>query len=207
LSKSPDETNLGQKPGIADGVNRIVAIKDANKTASLDVKYRGNSIYSDVNQVFFPIVDDVYGFRLFAEDGITFFDNEFYRVDTVKYTKKYQTYQKYVKPYDELTESEILNDFRGKTETIEKSYYKVNLVKLPTLDRYPMTASFNTALPNPTYFSGSLYFDAGLRGWHDYTMFSPHDITGIMSGSISGLDTLQNPSASFFINGNVFSRD
>jgi hypothetical protein len=197
--------DVGQKTGIADGVNRITAIQDANKSASLDVKYRGSSIYSDVNQVFFPIVDDVYGFRLFAEDGITFFDNEFYRADTVKYIKKYQVYQKYVKPYDELTESEVLNDFGGKTQTIEKYYYKVNLAKLPITDRYPMTASFNVGLPNPTYFSGSLYFDAGLRGWHDYTTLNPHDIVGIMSGSVSGLDTLQNPSASFFINGNVFS--
>jgi hypothetical protein len=93
--KSLVKHDVGQKIGVADGVNRITAIKDANKSASLEVKYRGASIYSDVNQIFFPIIDDVYGFRLFADDGITFLDGEFYRVDVIKYNKKYQVYQKY----------------------------------------------------------------------------------------------------------------
>jgi hypothetical protein len=194
--------DVGQKIGVADGVNRITAIKDANKSASLEVKYRGASIYSDVNQIFFPIIDDVYGFRLFADDGITFLDGEFYRVDVIKYNKKYQVYQKYVKPYSELSELEVLNDFRGKTETIEKPYYAVNLVKLPTSTGYPMTASFSNLFSGNIYFSGSLYFNDNLVGEYDYVTSTPHAIYGLISGAFEGLDIRQSPN---FVVGNVFS--
>jgi hypothetical protein len=194
--------DIGQKVGVADGTNKIAAIQDANKSAALEVKYRGSSIYSDVNQVFFPAVDDVYGFRLFADDGITFLDGEFYRVDVIKYNKKYQVYQRYVKPYDELSESEILNDFRGKTETVEKSYYKVNLVNLQTLTRYPMTASFSSLFSGDIYFSGSLYFNDNLVGPYDYVTSTPHAIYGIISGAFEGLDIRQSQN---FVIGNVFS--
>ncbi len=194
--------DVGQKTGLVDGINRITAIQDPNKSTSLEVKYRGSSIYSDVNQIFFPTVDDVYGFRLFAENGITFFNNEFYRVDTVKYSKKYQVYQKYVKPYDELTENEVLNDFRGKTETIEKYYYRLNLIRLPTITEYPMTASFSNFFAGNIYFSGSLYFNDNLVGEYDYVTSAPHAIYGLISGAFEGLDVRQS---SNFVAGNVFS--
>jgi hypothetical protein len=194
--------DVGQKTGIADGTNRITAIKDANKSASLEVKYRGSSIYSDVNQIFFPVVDDVYGFRLFGDDGITFLDGEFYRVDVIKYNKKYQVYQRYVEPYAALSQSQVVNDFGGKTNTIEKSYYTVNLAKLPTLTSYPMTASFSSLFSGDIYFSGSLYFNENLVGPYDYATSASHAIYGLISGSFEGLDIRQSPN---FVIGNVFS--
>lgn len=195
--------DIGQKSGRIDGFKSVVATKDPNKSASLDVKYRGSSIYSDINQVFFPVEQDSYGFSVYGDNGIVYFNDEFYRADVIKYVKKYQVYQEYIPPYSQLTENDIVNDQKGKTNTIQKSYYKVNMAKLPIIDRYPMTASFNTGIPGQTYFSGSLYFDAGLRGWHDYTTFSSHNILGKMSGSLEGLDIRQN-SGSFII-GNIFN--
>lgn len=195
--------DIGQKSGRIDGFKNVVATKDPNKSASLDVKYRGSSIYDDVNQVFFPIEQDPYGFSVYGDNGIVYFNDEFYRADVVKYVKKYQVYQEYILPNSQLTENDIVNEQRGKTKTLQKSYYKVNMAKLPIIDRYPMTASFNTGIPGQTYFSGSLFFDAGLRGWHDHTTFSPHNIFGIMSGSLEGLDIRQNPGA--FIIGNIFN--
>lgn len=195
--------NIGQKNGRIDGFKSVIALKDPNKSASLNVKYKGSSIYSDVNQVFFPVEQDTYGFSVYGDDGVVYFNEEFYRADVIKYTKKYQVYQEYIPPYSQLTENDIVNEQKGKTKTIQTSYYKVNLAKLPIIDRYPMTASFNTGIPGQTYFSGSLYFDAGLRGWQDYTTFSSHGIFGIMSGSLEGLDIRQN-SGSFII-GNIFN--
>ncbi len=195
--------NIGQKTGRIDGFNSVTAVQDPNKSASLDVKYRGSSIYSDINQVFFPIEQDHYGFSVYGDNGVVYFNDEFYRADIIKYIKKYQVYQEYIPPYSQLTENDIVNDQKGKTKTLQKSYYKVNMTKLPIIDRYPMTASFNTGIPGQTYFSGSLYFDAGLRGWHDYTTFTPHNIFGKMSGSLEGLDIRQNPG--FFIIGNIFN--
>lgn len=195
--------NVGQKNGRIDGFKSVIAIQDPNRSATIDIKYRGEAIYSDVNQVFFPAEQDTYGFSVYGDNGIVFFNDEFHRADVVKYVKKYQVYRRYIPPYSQLTENEIVNDQKGKTKTIEKSYYKINMVKLPVVDRYPMTASFNTGIPGQTYFSGSLYFDAGLRGWHDCTVSSGHSISGLISGSLEGLDMRQQ-SGSFII-GNIFN--
>jgi hypothetical protein len=201
-SKPLVKENIQQKVGGAYAKNNITAIQDANKSASLDFKYRGSAIYSDINQVFFPAVEDTYGFSLFAEDGVTFFNNEFYRVDTVKYTKKYQVYEEYVKPYAALSQSQVVNDFRGKTNTIEKSYYKVNIARLPLLTEYPMTASFNVGILGEIYFSGSLFFNEGLVGTFNCTTTQSHGISGIISGAFEGLDTDQS---SNFLIGNISS--
>lgn len=197
--------DVGQKTGVVDAAKTVASTKDPNKVARLFIDKRGTETYSDVNQVFFPIEDDIFGFKVYAEDGITYYQDEYYRADVIKYQKKYQITQRYVDPYSQLTENEIVNDFGGKTETITRSYYKVNMIKLPISDRYPMTASFNTSLQGNTYFSGNLYFDIGLRGWQTYTTTNPHNIDGLMSGSLSGLDTLQDPNAIFFQQGNVFN--
>lgn len=186
--------NINQKVGEAGKKGEIQAIKDPDKTGRLFQKYRGNAIYSDVDQVFFPAEQDPYGFEIYANDGLTYYNGNYYRADVLPYKKKYQVSQRYVPPFSQINENQIVNEFKGKTQTIEKTYYKVNLAPLPTVDRYPITASFNAANPSKTYFSGNLYFDAGIRGWQDYGTTTGHDLIGLLSGSINGLDTIQNPS-------------
>lgn len=185
--------NIEQKVGETGKRSDVIAVKDPDKIGYLSQKYRGTAIYSDVNQTFFPIEDDTYGFKIFADNGLSYYDGNYYRTDVIQYKKKYQVAQRYVEPFSQLSEEQILNDFRGKTETIEKTYYKVSLAPLPTVDRYPITTSFNTALPSKTYFSGNLYLDAGMRGWQEYATTSSHNIVGIISGSVIGLDTIQYP--------------
>jgi hypothetical protein len=196
--------NIAQKTGVADGTKNITAVQDPKKIGTMKTEYRGSSLYSDVNQVCFPIEDDKYGFSVYSDDGITYYNDQFYRADVVKYKKKYQVYSRYVSPNSQLTEDQIINDNRGKTQTIERTYTKLNLAKLVEPNKYPMTASFYTSLGG-TYFSGSLYFDANLRGWNDYTMSFAHNVVGVVSGAIAGLDTIQNPGATSFIQGNIFS--
>ena len=188
--------NIAQKNGDINEFKGIYAVKDPEKSASLQIKYRGTSTCTDVNQVMFPAEQDDYGFKVFADNGLAFYKEKYYRADVLKYQRKYQITQRYLDPFSQLTENQIVNDFRGTTETISQSYYKVNMAELPGVNKYPMTSSFIIG----TYFSGSLYFDAGLRGWQDYTTTSSHGIVGLMSGSVVGLNVnLTNPTASGFI--------
>jgi hypothetical protein len=187
--------NIDQKTGETYSKSKISVVKDPDRVGILGQEYRGIATYSDVNQVFFPAEQDQYGFEIYGNNGLTYYNGNYYRADVIPYTKKYQVSQKYVAPYSQLNENQIVNDFSGKTETITNTYYKVNIAKLPVVDRYPMTASVSPrgqSIPK-TYFSGSLYFDAGMRGWQDYATTNSHKLMGIISGSVNGLDVVQYP--------------
>jgi hypothetical protein len=187
--------NIDQKTGETYSKSKISVVKDPDRVGILGQEYRGIATYSDVNQVFFPAEQDQYGFEIYGNNGLTYYNGNYYRADVIPYTKKYQVSQKYVAPYSQLNENQIVNDFSGKTETITNTYYKVNIAKLPVVDRYPMTASVSPrgqSIPK-TYFSGSLYFDAGMRGWQDYATTNSHNLMGIISGSVNGLDVVQYP--------------
>lgn len=201
--------DVGQRLGEAGKHSAIQAVRDPDKIAYFKQKYRGDAIYSDINQVFFPVEDDPYGFRIYSDNGLTYYNGVYYRANIEEYKKKYQVAQRYVLPFNQLSESDILNDFKGKTQTIVEKHYKTNLAPLPVVDRYPITASFNLGLPLRTYFSGNLYFDAGMRGWQDYSTTGSHTLFGILSGSILGLDRAQYPAydpiTGSFVQSTIFS--
>jgi len=196
---------INQNVGKIDGFKDIQGTQDPNRIGNLDIKTKGTAIYSDVNQVRFPVESDEFGFSVYSNDGITYYKDEYYRADVVSYEKKYQVSQRYVPPFSQLTENQVVNEFKGRTETLSKSYKKVSLAKLPTPDKYPMTASFNILLPTSTYFSGNLYFDFGLRGYQSYSTKNSHGIFGLVSGSISGVDPIQNPNSQVVLLGQIFN--
>lgn len=195
--------NIPQNTGNVDGSKSVIAVQDPNKEAKLQFKNKGISTYPDVNQIIFPIDDDQLGVEIYGDNGITYYNNQYYRADVLKYKKKYQVRSTYVVPNSQMTEAQKINTNNGKFQFVERSYYKVNIAKLPDALEYPMTASFFTGLQNPVSFDGNLHFNAGLRGWHDYTTFTPHTLEGIFKGSLVGMDP-NGAAPNAFIQGNVF---
>lgn len=203
-SKPLFKENIGQKIGDIDGIKSIVAIQSPKRDAILDFKNKGTATYPDVNQIIFPIEYDQLGFEVYAENGITYYKDEYYRADVLEYKKKYQVLRDCTLPMSAITEQEKISGLGEKFQTVTSSYYKINIAKLPTATEYPITASLYVGLPNLPYFSGSLFFDAGLRGWYDYTTFTPHNIEGTFYGSLVGMD-VRGLYSSSFIEGNVFN--
>jgi hypothetical protein len=163
--------------------NRDIAATQAPKLEhTFKLHNDGISILNDVNQVFFPADADQFGFSVFADNGITYYKDEYYRADVIKVKKQYQVYNKYNLPTNELDDYEINVNMNGTVQTISSSYYKVNMVKLPNLSEYSISASFVNS-----YFSGSVSFTPStLNVPTVYAVSSSHTISGLMTGSVNG---------------------
>jgi len=181
------------RENIPQRVSSIAIYKDVEgykleqKTASLSVRNSGLSILNDINHTFFPTDYNEYGTAIYAENGITYYNDEFYRADVIEVKKSYQVHNKYNLPKSSLDDREINVNLNGTVQTVSRSYYKINLAKLPTLYEYPMTMSF---VPSNQvfYFSGSVGFSHSDGYDGGYAITSSHNINGTISGSIYGFD-------------------
>ena len=157
-------------------------------TSSLYINREGVSILEDVNQTFYPIVDDPYGRSVYADNrGITFYAGDYYRADVVKFTKKRQAYNKQNLPKNSLDYYEKAVNLDGRVQTTYQSYYVTSLASLPVVTSYSFTMSFHDTI-TPFYFSGSLAIAGiyGVSGSYIYTASLPHTLIGTISGPISG---------------------
>ncbi len=183
--------NIQQNVGNTDSTTGIFAQNLKQHTASFDYGIdTGTSILNDVNHVMYDSDFSEFGFNVYSEDGLTYFNEQFYRCDVIKVKKKYSTYRS--KTLDGSTlPSEQNTQFNRGVQTIEKYYEKINLVGLPNLNNYPMTASM-WAIPDVSkgentasiYFKGKTSFNIGYLGWNVYTITTAHTIDGTITGSI-----------------------
>ena len=176
------QENIPQKIGDVDSVSKVAATQTPKLENTLVLHNGGVSILNDVNQVFFPTDVDQFGFGVFANNGITYYKDEYYRADIIEIKKQYQVFNRYNLPKTELDDYQINVNLDGTVQTISSSYYKVNMVKLPTLSEYTISASFVNS-----YFSGSVSFTPTTVNIPTvYSVSSSHNISGLMSGSVSG---------------------
>ena len=165
--------------------NRVIAGTQSPKLEyTLLTKNEGTSILSDVNQIFFPTDEDQYGFGLYSDNGVTYYNGEYYRADVIKIKKQYQVYNKYniSKNAGSFNDSEINVNLNGTVQTISSSYYKINLAKLPELTSYITVISYEDI-----NYSGSVSFTPTSTGYISYTISSAHSLNGIIiSGSVWG---------------------
>lgn len=156
-------------------------------SASVDV--RGTSVLNDVNQMFYPDLPDDYGFGLYAVGGTLSYKNDYYRLDVIEIEKAYQTQRTSSLPEIYWSYNDRYRDLRGKYETISSSYYQVNLIHLPIVTDYVMTASWVTnAVVSTSYFQGAIDYPFPITksGVYDVIAGLPHTITGSIWGPING---------------------
>lgn len=181
-TKGISSINLGQHVG--------------NTSFSMDT---GTSLSNDVNHTFYDSDFSEFGFGVYSDSGLTYYNEKYYRCDIIKVKKKYSTFRSQVLDDNTLPTSEN-TDFNRRVETVERYYDKVNLVGFPNVRSYPMTASM-WAVPaigeSPTniYFKGKTSFNTGYLGWAVIGIASSHTIEGTITGSI--FEKVQ-PSGQFF---------
>jgi hypothetical protein len=183
---------IQQKLGEVDAKTGLAVSKFPNMSASLDARHSGLSILRDVNQTMFPTDEDVFGFGSYADDtGLSYYKNDYYRVDVIKVQKRRQAYNKYNLPTTNLSDYEKNINLNGTVQSITSSYYKTALVPLPIISEYPMTMSFG-GVPTSFYFSGSVGFGPVIsQSYNSYLVSVPHSIVGIVTGSITAHDSLR----------------
>lgn len=176
--------NVGQRDSHVWVSKAVEANQFPVLSDTIKIKNEGTSILTDVNQVFFPTDEDHFGFGVFAEDGLTYYNEAYYRADVIKIKKQYQNYRKYNLPTNtaSLNNYEINVNLNGTLQTISSSYYKINMTKLPTLYEYTQACSFLSS-----NFSGSVDFNPGFTGTTSgYVVSSSHHIDGIFYGNLIG---------------------
>jgi hypothetical protein len=154
-------------------------------TGYIPIEIGGTSILNDVNQTFYKDAPDDHGFGLYAINGTLFYKNDYYRIDVMEYEKSYQTQRKYSAPTDKLNFSSKSIDLNGTVQTVSNSYYKLNLIRLPIVSEYEITASY--APDSSIHFNG--YIDIPLSssaGLVNSVITIPHTINGTVSGDIAG---------------------
>jgi hypothetical protein len=177
------QETVPQKESHVEVSRGVVATQAPKLEDTLVTKNEGTSILSDVNQIFFPTDEDQYGFGVYSDNGITYYNGEYYRADVIKLKKQYQVYNKYNLPSSSFNDREINVNLNGTVQTISSSYYKINLVKLPEITSYIATISYADI-----YYSGSVSFTPASTGSSiSHTISSAHSLNGrILSGSVWG---------------------
>jgi hypothetical protein len=176
------QENIPQKESHIQVSRGVVATQSPKLEQTLFIKNEGTAILNDVNQIFFPTDQDQYGFGVYSDNGVTYYNEEYYRADVIKLKKQYQVYNKYNIPTNtaSLNDHEINVNLNGTVQTISSFYYKINLAKLQEITSYPTVISYENV-----YYSGSVSFTPSSPISH--IISSAHSLNGmIVSGSVWG---------------------
>lgn len=165
------------------GLNKkITATKYEKIEDTLVIKKSGKSINNDINSIFFPTDADQYGFSVYSDNGITYYNGEYYRADILTIKKSYQINREFNLPLNSLNDYEKNVNLNGTIQTVTASYQKTNLAKLPVLNEYTQECSFLDS-----YFSGSVSFSPAAGVGPSYTyVSSSHTINGKIVGGVIG---------------------
>lgn len=182
--------NISQQVGAVDSTKGIFAQNLTQYTAPIDYGMdRGTSILNDVNHVMFDSDFSEFGFGVYSENGLTYYNENFYRCDIIKVKKKYSTYRSHVLD-DSTLQGDLNTPFNRRVQTIEKYYDKINLVGLPNVVQYPLTASMwgvpdvsKGQVPASIYFKGKTSFNINYLGWNVVTQTTTHTLDGTITGS------------------------
>ena len=134
--KPPKQQNIRVDIGSIDQGRTAV---DANfvQQGSVDlvVRSQGISVYEDAFGSFYPDRLDPYGFSILGVDGISFYDDDYYRVEIVKIKKSYTVLEK--KPRTSTITPSILKNYISGHQTIERNYDQISISKFPIVKKIP----------------------------------------------------------------------
>ena len=199
--------DVGQRDSNVPVSRNVAGTQASDLRYTLATRTDGTTILEDINQRFFPDDADQYGFAVYADNGLTYYNGDYYRADIIQIKKQYQVKNKYYLPSNSVRQSYIsdtnknenanpiiynetrsLNDYEvnvnlnGNLQTVTSSYYKINLAKLPTLFEYTADCSYFG-----TGFLGSISFNPGFTGVAtNYQISSSHTLDGTLYGPIIG---------------------
>lgn len=188
--KPLNKENIDQKVGEVASDRNISAKNLLSKNGHVDIKTSGISIFNDVNQVFYDSDASRYGFEVYAQNGVTYYKDKYYRVDIIDVTKKYSVFRKQVLDGNSIS-GDLNSEFNREIQIQSSSYETLNLIGFPTVLEYPVTASLfgpfdNIGVFYPNiYFSGKTSFNTGYLGWGTFTINYSHTIAGMITGSIT----------------------
>ena len=140
---------------------------------SLDVKTTGLALYDDFNRSFYADQLDPYGFGVFADNGITYYNGDYWRADIIPINRTMIVECDKRKPIASASMYEMINADGGRYQIVSKSFEAVNLSRFPLLYQYPIapTMVLHTvdvgvqSQRTELNFSGSLMFQTGTDMW------------------------------------------
>lgn len=128
-------------------------------TQSLDIKVRGDALYDDYNRSFYNDRLDPFGFGIYADNGIAYYRDDFWRVDVVPIKKTVIVESKKRKPLSQTTEVDVVDTDRGRYQIISQSYESVNISQFPVLSQYPIEPTMVLGTGTVfTTFNGKIQF-------------------------------------------------
>lgn len=187
-SKPIVQETIKQKETLIPMDRGVVGTTFPKLETTLITRDSGVTVLNDINQRFFPDIEDRFGFSIYSDQGIVFYEGLYYRADEVKIKKQYQVNNKYNLQKSYLNDREININLNGTVQTVSSSYYFINMTKLPLLSAYETTASVAiSGSVNVTYFTGSVGFNPPYTGVGlILTVSSSHTISGTVTGGIVG---------------------
>lgn len=129
-------------------------------TRSIDIKTAGRSEFDDYNRAFYPDRLDSNGFGIYAENGITYYKGDYWRVDVLPVVRKFTSENVSRKSLLATTDYERTNCDGNRYTTFSQSFEVVNISQFPVLYQYPITPNLRLqttdqyTLANRTEFSG-----------------------------------------------------
>ena len=118
--------------------NAMSGIVVGQLTQSLDVTVRGKSLYDDYNRVFYNTQLDPHGFGIYADHGISYYNDDYWRVDIVPNKRTITVESKFRMPLAQTNEFDVVNTERGRYQIISQSYDSINISRFPVLSEYPI---------------------------------------------------------------------
>lgn len=179
----------------------ITGSKPNYYTQSIDLGNVGTTILNDVNHRQYADLPDEYGFGIYSDSGVTYYNGDYYRADILKVKKPFQVYRQYELSGSQLSEYEKQVNLNGTVQTITRSYYEVSIAKLPIVTEYPMYIVLGSNVSMS--YSGSISFDIGANGITGSLQTGSHTIEGLMWDSLSGIQNDQSPLTGVILNGTI----
>jgi hypothetical protein len=163
-------------------------------TQSIKTIVTGTSLYEDSEGFFFPDRLEPFGFEILAKDGVTYYKDDYWRVEVIPIDKSYSVRNKN-KPTSSMSDAEAYATNRGEFKTIIHPYEQVNISKFPTVTTIPdfkiIAANMNfigsisgITLSGGNYLSGPVSNDVTLVGsFQNYGLDANMVSSSLVSGS------------------------
>jgi len=164
--------NLSTKIVMTDG--RLSGDMFPRLSQSLDVKTTGLALYDDFNRSFYADQLDPYGFGVYADNGVAYYNGDYWRADIIPVDRKMIVQRDSRKPLSAVSMYEMINADIGRYQIVSRSFEAVNLSRFPLLYQYPIAPTMILRSDNvgvkskrtELNFSGSLVFQPGTDIWN-----------------------------------------
>lgn len=134
--KKPKQQNIQIDVGEINQKRNVFGISVINQlNTELHVSSNGLTVYEDAFGSFYPDRLDPYGFSILGNKGVSFYVDDYYRVEVIKIKKSYTVLEK--KPRTATIVPSNLKSYIPNHQTIEKFYDQMSISKFPIVSKIP----------------------------------------------------------------------